>query len=81
MEQYYFLGTLFFIFNNAVESIFIGKGDIKKIIYLSIFSAVINFIIDPLFIYVLKWGISEAAISTIISIVIVSIFNLYLLAL
>jgi putative MATE family efflux protein len=74
-----FSGTLFFIINNAVEGIFIGKGDIKKIIYLSIFSAVINFSIDPLFIYVLKLGINGAAISTIISIIIVSIFNLYLL--
>jgi putative MATE family efflux protein len=74
-----FYGALFFIFNNAIEGIFIGKGDTKKIIYLSILSFVINFSLDPIFIYGLNWGINGAAIATVISVIIVSIFSLYFL--
>lgn len=75
-----FSGTLFFVFNSSVYGIFIGKGDVKKITVLSILSTMINMGLDPILIYILKLGINGAAVASIISVVIVSIFSLYMLS-
>ncbi len=54
---------LYFGLNNVVRVI----GLPKKAMYATIFTVVINTILDPLFIYGFEWGIRGAAIATVIS--------------
>jgi len=52
---------------NATSAILRGLGDSKTPLYFLIISTVLNIILDLLFVVVFKWGISGAAIATVIS--------------
>lgn len=62
------------LLGNIVTHMYLGLNAVmrsaglpKKSMYLTIFTVIINAILDPLFIYVFEWGIRGAAIATIIS--------------
>ena len=61
------LGSVFIIFSNALYGIFRGEGDTTRPMYAMIASAILNMILDPIFIYNLNLGVKGAAIATIIS--------------
>lgn len=63
-----YLGGIFLLFGfNTISSILRGIGDSKTPLYFLIISAVLNVILDLLFIVVFKWGVASAAWATVIS--------------
>jgi len=60
-------GTIFFLFLVASNSIIRSEGRAKIAMGTMIVSAVMNIILDPVFIFVLKMGVKGAAIATVIS--------------
>ena len=71
------LGSVFIILSNALYGIFRGEGDTKRPMYAMIASAVLNMVLDPIFIYTLNLGVKGAAIATIISSIFVILVLLY----
>lgn len=72
-----FLGTIFFMFTNISYSILRAEGDTKRTMYAMAVSAVLNMVLDPIFIYSLGMGIAGAAVATILSVAVVSLLVLY----
>jgi putative MATE family efflux protein len=70
-------GSIFVILSNALYGIFRGEGDTKRPMYAMIASAVLNMILDPIFIYNLNFGVKGAAIATIISAIFVILMLVY----
>ena len=62
-----FLGLFGFMFANGGSGILRGEGDMKRAMYAIIVSVVLNFILDPIFIYVLNLGSAGASLATIVS--------------
>lgn len=70
-------GSIFIIFSNALYGIFRGEGDTRRPMYAMMASAILNMILDPIFIYTLNLGVKGAAIATIISSIFVILMLLY----
>ena len=62
-----FMGLFAFMFANGGSGILRGEGDMKRAMYAIIVSVILNFILDPLFIYVLNLGSAGASLATIMS--------------
>ncbi|WP_406533960.1 MATE family efflux transporter [Methanobrevibacter sp.] len=71
------LGSVFIILSNALYGIFRGEGDTTRPMYAMIASAILNMILDPIFIYTLNLGVKGAAIATVISSISVILILLY----
>lgn len=71
------LGSIFIILSNALYGIFRGEGDTKRPMYAMIASAILNMVLDPIFIYTLNLGVRGAAIATIISAIFVILILVY----
>lgn len=67
------LGSVFIILSNALYGIYRGEGDSQRPMYAMIASAVLNMILDPIFIYYLDMGVKGAAIATLVSAIFVII--------
>ncbi len=68
----------FFIFPSFVLSnIFSAQGDTKTPMKIHIFALVTNIILDPIFIYVLGYGVVGAAIATLISFFLALVLSVY----
>ncbi|KAB3524964.1 MATE family efflux transporter [Alkaliphilus serpentinus] len=61
------LGTVFFTFAVASNSIVRSEGNAKVAMYTMLISAGLNIILDPIFIFVFKMGIAGAAIATVLA--------------
>lgn len=62
------IGGSFSVFIPAMmAAIFRSQGEIKRASYPLMFTAFINIILDPIFIYVIGWGVAGAAAATVIS--------------
>ena len=70
-------GSIFIILSNALYGIFRGEGDTKRPMYAMIASAILNMILDPIFIYTLNLGVKGAAIATLISAIFVILILIY----
>ena len=71
------LGSIFIILSNALYGIYRGEGDSTRPMYAMIASAILNMILDPIFIYALNLGVKGAAIATIISAIFVILILMY----
>lgn len=71
------LGSVFIICSNALYGIFRGEGDASRPMYAMGASAIINMILDSIFIYTLNLGVKGAAIATVISSVFVILILLF----
>ncbi len=71
------LGSIFIILSNALYGIYRGEGDSTRPMYAMIASAILNMILDPIFIYTLNLGVKGAAIATIISAIFVILILFY----
>ncbi|HHU29226.1 MAG: MATE family efflux transporter [Bacillota bacterium] len=60
-------GTVFFMFGMGANNFIRAEGNPRTAMTTMLIGAVINIILDPIFIYVLKWGIKGAAIATVIA--------------
>lgn len=66
--SYIIFGFLFiFVFSGVASAIFRSEGDMRRATIAIAVTAIMNIILDPIFIYVLDFGISGAAWATIIS--------------
>lgn len=62
-----FGGLVLFIFSSVASGILRAEGDAKRPMYAMAATAILNIVIDPIFIYYFGWGVSGAAWATIIS--------------
>ncbi|MCK4607892.1 MAG: MATE family efflux transporter [Gammaproteobacteria bacterium] len=74
------LGVPFVMFAMAGTGIARAEGNVKMAMYSMIFSAVLNTILDPIFIIWLHMGVKGAAIATLIAQIFAACFMLYYFA-
>ena len=66
--SYIIFGFLFiFVYSGVASAIFRSEGDMRRATIAIAVTAVMNIVLDPLFIYILNFGISGAAWATVIS--------------
>lgn len=65
--QVVFGGLIFLIFSSVASGILRAEGDVKRPMYAMAATAILNIILDPIFIYYFGWGIAGAAWATIFS--------------
>jgi putative MATE family efflux protein len=76
----YLLGTPISVFYIAMNNIVTAEGNARLSMTAMIIGNLLNIILDPIFIYVFNWGVSGAALATVISQVITAtIYLVYLL--
>jgi putative MATE family efflux protein len=73
------MGLPFMVFSAFFRSILAGEGDMKFPMMVAGLGTVLNIIFDPIFIFVLDYGVAGAAIATILSQGIVFIIFVYML--
>jgi len=73
----YFLASIFVVMPNALYGLLRSEGDTKRTMYVMVLCAIVNMVLDPIFIYTLNMGIFGAALSTIISLTIVLAIIIY----
>lgn len=67
-KEYFFwitLGIPFYIFGQAMNPIIRSDGSPKFAMTSTVAGAVVNIILDPVFIFVFKWGMMGAAVATV----------------
>ena len=68
-REYFFyitLGIPFYMFGQAMNPVIRADGSPKFAMVSTLAGAVINIILDPIFIFVFKWGMMGAAVATVI---------------
>ena len=68
-KEYFFyitLGIPFYMFGQAMNPVIRADGSPKFAMVSTLAGAVINIILDPIFIFVFKWGMMGAAVATVI---------------
>ena len=81
-QEYFFyitLGIPFYMFGQAMNPIIRADGNPKFAMISTLAGAVINIILDPIFIFVFKWGMMGAAVATVIGQVFTAILALWYL--
>ncbi len=72
-----FAGSITIFFINVATAILRGEGNVKKTMYAIVFGTLLNIVLDPIFIYVFKLGVSGAAYATVISMLFTSFILIY----
>ena len=72
------IGLFFMVFSGFFRSILSGEGDMKTAMTISVIGTILNIILDPIFIFVLGYGVAGAAIATVISQIIVFTIFIYI---
>ena len=72
-----FAGSIFLFFTQVAYSILRAEGDANRAMYAMMFGAVLNIILDPIFIYTFEMGLAGAAYASILSIAITSAVLIY----
>lgn len=57
----------FACFNQLFTRLFASMGNTKSALWISAIGVVINMLLDPIFIYLLGWGVNGAAVATLIA--------------
>ena len=68
-KEYFFyisLGIPFYMFGQAMNPIIRADGSPKFAMVSTVAGAIINIILDPIFIFIFKWGMMGAAVATVI---------------
>lgn len=68
-QEYFFyitLGIPFYMFGQAMNPVIRADGSPRFAMVSTLAGAVINIILDPIFIFVFKWGMMGAAVATVI---------------
>lgn len=72
------LGNVFTHMYLGLNSMLRSAGSPDKAMFATIFTVLINLILNPLFIFVFHWGIRGSALATVISQIIVLLWQIYL---
>ena len=81
-QEYFFyitLGLPFYMFGQAMNPIIRADGNPKFAMLSTLVGAVINIILDPIFIFVFQWGMMGAAVATVIGQVFTAILAVWYL--
>ncbi|MBR0270775.1 MAG: MATE family efflux transporter [Methanobrevibacter sp.] len=73
----YFVASLFVVMPNALYGLLRSEGDTKRTMYVMVLCAILNMVLDPIFIYMLDLKMFGAALSTIMSLAIVLTIIIY----
>ena len=81
-HEYFFyisLGIPFYMFGQAMNPIIRADGNPKFAMASTLAGAVINILLDPVFIFVFRWGMMGAAVATVIGQVVTSLLAIWYL--
>lgn len=81
-KEYFFwisLGIPFYMFGQAVNPIIRSDGSPKFAMVSTVLGALANLILDPIFIFGFKWGMTGAAVATVIGQILTAILSLWYL--
>lgn len=73
-----FLGILFLFGYNFIGTVFRALGNSKTPLRFVLIAVMLNTVLDPIFIYVFKWGIDGAAYATIVAQGVAFLYGLFL---
>lgn len=79
-QEYFFyitLGIPFYMFGQAMNPVIRADGNSKFAMASTLAGAVINIILDPIFIFCFKWGMMGAAVATVIGQVVTAILAVW----
>ena len=79
-KEYFFyitLGIPFYMFGQALNPIIRSDGSPKFAMASTLAGAVINIILDPIFIFVFKWGMMGAAVATVLGQVVTAVLAVW----
>ena len=79
-KEYFFyitLGIPFYMFGQAMNPVIRADGDPKFAMVSTLAGAVINIILDPVFIFVFKWGMMGAAVATVMGQVVTAVLAIW----
>jgi putative MATE family efflux protein len=62
-----FIFLVVFIFSSVATSLLRSEGDVNRAMYVMAATAILNIVLDPIFIYIFHLGVAGAAIATVIS--------------
>ena len=81
-QEYFFwsaLGVPFYMFGQAMNPIFRSAGSPKFAMVSTVAGAVINIILDPIFIFPMKMGMMGAAVATVIGQIVTAVLSIWYL--
>lgn len=81
-KEYFFwitLGIPFYMFGQAMNPVIRSDGSPKFAMVSTVVGAVTNVILDPIFIYTFKWGMTGAAVATVIGQIFTAALSLWYL--
>ncbi len=81
-KEYFFyitLGIPFYMFGQAMNPIIRADGSPKFAMVSTLVGAILNVILDPIFIFLFKWGMMGAAVATVIGQVVTAILSIWYL--
>ena len=79
-KEYFFwitLGVPFYMFGQAMNPVIRADGSPRFAMASTLAGAVLNIILDPIFIYVFRWGMTGAAIATVIGQIVTAILAVW----
>ena len=79
-KEYFFwitLGVPFYMFGQAMNPIIRSDGSPKFAMAATVSGALVNIVLDPLFIYAFHWGMMGAAVATILGQILTAALSLY----
>ena len=82
-KEYFFwitTGIPFYMFGQAMNPVIRADGSPKYAMASTLAGAVVNIILDPVFIFVFRWGMMGAAVATVIGQVVTSVLAIWYLA-
>lgn len=77
--QWILVGIPFYMFGQAMNPIIRSDGSPKFAMVATLTGAITNMILDPIFIYIFKWGMMGAALATIIGQILTAILSVWYL--
>ena len=81
-KEYFFwisVGLPFYMFGQAMNPVIRSDGDPKFAMVSTVAGAIINIILDPIFIFVFRWGMMGAAVATVIGQVVTAVLSVWYL--
>ena len=81
-QEYFFwitLGIPFYMFGQAMNPVIRADGSPKFAMVSTLAGAIANIILDPIFIFIFKWGMMGAAVATVIGQIITAILSIWYL--
>jgi len=79
-KEYFFwiaLGMPFYVFGQAMNPVIRADGSPRFAMASTLAGAIINIVLDPIFIFVFKWGMAGAAVATVIGQVVTAVLAVW----